>query len=340
MDIEIGDFSPISIIPIYKNEPLRLKEERTVEQQRVRTIQMQTQTEPFIDRMKGFFRKYKLVHLGFVLPALVLNLVFFIYPLINAFIMSFHKVPMIGDWIFIGLDNYVKLMNDPAFWNSLLFTLKYILLLTIPLFLLGLGLALLVNKKLPFVTFFRAVYFVPVVISMTASSLVWLWGYNDLYGIVNYYLMEIGIIDQPIVWMQQASTSLPAICLMILWKMAGFTMIIILSALQAIPEDVYEASKIDGANRWQTFMWITMPLLKPAIILSLVVSVIGSALAFEQFVIMTKGGPSNSTTTIVNLIYDTSFKFFDFGYGSAMAIVLLFILLVLGSIQVKAVSKK
>lgn len=310
-----------------------------MEQQKVSSLKMHSATPSLTEKSKRFFKKYKLIHLLFVLPALVLNLVFFIYPLINAFTMSFYSVPMLGDWSFIGFDHYIKLFHDPTFWNALLFTFKYILLITVPLFLLGLALALLVNKKLPFVTFFRAVYFVPVVISMTASSLIWLWAYNDLYGIINFYLVEIGIIDQPIVWMQKAATSLPAICLMITWKMAGFTMIIILSALQSIPDEVYEASKIDGANKWQTFLWITMPLLKPAIILSLVVSVIGSALAFEQFVIMTQGGPSNSTTTIVHLIYNTSFKYFDFGYGAAMAIVLLIILIMLSSIQVKVVSK-
>lgn len=283
--------------------------------------------------------RYKLINFLFIVPALILNLVFFIYPLINAFIMSFYKVPVLGDWTFIGLSNYIRLFDDPLFFSSLFFTLKYILLITIPLFLLGLGLALLVNRQLPFVTFFRAVYFVPVVISMTSSSLIWLWAYNDLYGIINYYLVKFGILEKSIVWMQSAATSLPAICLMITWKMAGFTMIIILSALQSIPEEVYEAAKIDGANTLQTFFRITMPFLKPAIILSLVVSVIGSALAFEQFVIMTQGGPSNSTTTIVHLIYDTSFKYFDFGYGAAMAIILLFILSILSSIQVKAVSK-
>jgi multiple sugar transport system permease protein len=281
-----------------------------------------------------------LISLLFILPALLLNLVFFIYPLIQAFIMSFYDVPMLGEQTFIGLENYIKLFHDQVFWTSLLFTFKYILMITGPLFLLGLILALLANRSLPFVTFFRSVYFMPVVISMTACSLVWLWAYNDLFGLINYYLKSLGIIDGPIVWMLKVSTSLPAICFMIVWKMAGFTMIILLSALQSIPQDVYEASKIDGAGRWQTFLWITIPLLKPAIILSLVVSVIGSALAFEQFVIMTHGGPANSTTTVVHLIYDTSFKYFNFGYGAAMAIVLLIILLVLSSVQIKVLSKK
>jgi multiple sugar transport system permease protein len=281
----------------------------------------------------------KWTSLLFVLPALLLNLIFFVYPLIQSFIMSFYDVAMLGPRKFVGLDNYMALMQDTSFWNAMWFTLKYILMVTPPIFIVGLLLALTINKKLPGTTFFRSVYFLPVVISMVSSSLVWLWGYNDLNGLINYYLMKIGIIDQPVVWMGQASTSLPAICFMVTWKVSGFTMILLLSGLQSIPQEVYEASKMDGASRWQTFQYITLPLLKPSIVLSLVVSVIGSALAFEQFVVMTQGGPANSTTTIVNLIYDTSFKYFKFGYGASMTMVLMIILLILSTIQVRVVRK-
>ncbi|TDF88566.1 carbohydrate ABC transporter permease [Paenibacillus piri] len=283
--------------------------------------------------------KLQWISIVFVLPALLLNLIFYIYPLVQSLILSFYDVPMLGDKMFTGLENYRQLFQDAAFWKALRFTFLYILIVTPPLFLLGLALALLVNARLPLITFFRSVYFLPVIISMVSCSLVWLWAYNDVYGLVNYYLMELHLIDKPVVWMAEAGTSLPAITFMVTWKVAGFTMIILLSALQSIPSDIYEASKIDGANRWKTILYITLPILKPAIVLALVVSVIGSALAFEQFVIMTQGGPSNSTTTIVNLIYDTSFKYYKFGYGSAMTIVLLLILLLLSAIQVKVLSR-
>jgi multiple sugar transport system permease protein len=286
--------------------------------------------------LKGF----SFIAVLFILPALILSLVFYLYPLLNTIVMSFYNVPMLGERTFIGFSNYTNLFDNQEFGQSLWFTLKYIIMVTPPIFIAGLILALLVNTNLPFVSFFRSVFFLPDVISLVSVSLIWLWGYNDLYGFINYYLVHIGLIDHPIAWMSEANTSLPAICFMVTWKVAGFTMIILLSSLQTISSDIYEAAKIDGANRWQNFKYITLPLLKPAIVLALVISVIGSALAFEQFVIMTGGGPSHSTTTIVHLIFDTSFKYNKFGYGASMSVVLLVLLLILSVLQVKAVSKK
>lgn len=233
------------------------------------------------------------------------------------------------------MDNYIDLFKDKTYWSTLWFTLKYTLMVTPLIFIVAFGLALLINKRLPGIIFFRSVYFTPVVISMVSSSLVWLWIYNDLYGLLNYYLLEWGLIQQPIVWMGDASTSLPAIVLMIAWKTSGFTMIILLAGLQSIPQDIYEAANVDGARRWQVLRYITLPLLRPSFALALILSVIGSVLAFEQFVIMTQGGPSNTTTTVVHLIYKTSFKYFHLGYGSVMTFVLLFILIILSLIQMR-----
>jgi multiple sugar transport system permease protein len=282
-----------------------------------------------------FKRKNKLTHLAFVLPAVFLNLIFFVYPLFQSLVMSFYNWPILGEKVFIGLKNYVNLFQDQTYWNSLLFTLKYTLITTPSILIIAFLLALLINNKLPGVTLFRSIYFVPVVISMVATSLMWLWIYNDVYGVLNYILLSLNIVQEPIIWMGNASTSLPAIVFMITWKMSGFTMIILLSGLQSISEEVYEAANMDGASKWQQIRYLTIPLLKPSIALSLVVSVIGSVLAFEQFLIMTHGGPSNTTTTVVHLIYNTSFKYFNLGYGSAMTTVLLIILIVLSYFQFK-----
>ena len=280
-------------------------------------------------------RKYKLSHLLFILPAVLLNVVFFIYPFIQSFIMSFFDWPLLGEKVFIGIENYLNLFRDKEFWNTLWFTTKYTLLITPTLFLVGLVLALLINNRLRGTALFRAVYFMPVVISMVSSSLMWLWMYNDIYGLINFYLMEFKLIEYPIHWMGNAGTSLPAISFMIVWKMAGFTMVILLSGLQSISQEVYEAAKTDGATKWQQFLYVTLPLLKPSIGLSLIISVIGSVLAFEQFLIMTNGGPSSTTTTVVHHIYNTSFKYFHFGSGSAMTIILLIILILLSVFQMK-----
>lgn len=206
------------------------------------------------------------------------------------------------------------------------FTLKYALFVTPCLFILAFALALLINGAFAGVNLFRSLYFAPVVISMTCCSMVWLWIYNDLYGVLNYILENIGIIDEPILWMNSSETSLPAVIFMVTWKMAGFSMLIILAAFQSVDEEIYEAASVDGANKVTQFFRITLPIIKPHAALALILSVIGSVLAFEQFLIMTKGGPAQDTTTIVHYIYNTSFKYFKMGYGSAMTMVLLIVL--------------
>src|SRR5699024_9117817 len=196
------------------------------------------------------FRKIKntvkISHIVFVLPAILLNVIFFVYPLIQSLIISLFDWPVTGEKTFVGIKNYMSLLGDSQFWYSLWFTFKYTLIVTPAILIVAFLLALLINKKLRGIFLFRAIYFVPVVISMVAGSLMWLWIYSDLYGILNHVLMQLHIIQEPITWMSSAETSLPAISFMVTWKMAGFTMIILLSGMQGISDEVYEASKIDG----------------------------------------------------------------------------------------------
>jgi len=262
----------------------------------------------------------------FVLPAMVLNVVFFIYPFIQTLRISFYDWSILGEKKFIFIENYVTLLQDKQFWTSLIFTLKYALFVTPCLFILAFILALLVNGAFRGVDLFRTLYFAPVVISMTCCSMVWLWIYNDLYGVMNYILQAGGLIDSPILWMNSAKTSLPAVIFMVTWKMSGFSMLIILAAFQGVDDQVYEAARVDGAGWIAQFFKITLPIIKPQVALALIMSVTGSVLAFEQFSIMTKGGPSQLTTTSVHYIYNTSFNYFKLGYGSAMTVVILLIL--------------
>ena len=262
----------------------------------------------------------------FVLPAMVLNVVFFIYPFIQTLRISFYDWSILGEKKFIFIENYVTLLQDKQFWTSLIFTLKYALFVTPCLFILAFILALLVNGAFRGVNLFRTLYFAPVVISMTCCSMVWLWIYNDLYGVMNYILQAGGLIDSPILWMNSAKTSLPAVIFMVTWKMSGFSMLIILAAFQGVDDQVYEAARVDGAGWIAQFFKITLPIIKPQVALALIMSVTGSVLAFEHFSIMTKGGPSQLTTTSVHYIYNTSFNYFKLGYGSAMTVVILLIL--------------
>ena len=271
----------------------------------------------------------------FICPVIVMNLIFFCLPFLQSLAMSFFEWPLLGEKTFVGLGNYQTLLADDQFRTSLLFTIKYTLFVTPALFLMAFILALLIDGKFKGVTLFRTIYFSPVVISMTSCSLIWLWIYNDLYGILNYILQKLHIIDEAILWMGSEKTSLPAIVFMITWKMAGFSMLIILAAFQSVDTEVYESAAIDGASKARQFFHITLPIIRPQVGLALIMSVIGSVLAFEQFLIMTKGGPTETTTTLVHYIYNTSFKYYNFGYGSAMTIVLLLIMLALSFAQMR-----
>lgn len=271
----------------------------------------------------------------FICPVIVMNLIFFCLPFLQSLAMSFFEWPLLGEKTFVGLGNYQTLLADDQFRTSLLFTMKYTLFVTPALFLMAFILALLIDGKFKGVTLFRTIYFSPVVISMTSCSLIWLWIYNDLYGILNYILQKLHIIDEAILWMGSEKTSLPAIVFMITWKMAGFSMLIILAAFQSVDTEVYESAAIDGASKARQFFHITLPIIRPQVGLALIMSVIGSVLAFEQFLIMTKGGPTETTTALVHYIYNTSFKYYNFGYGSAMTIVLLMIMLALSFAQMR-----
>ena len=271
----------------------------------------------------------------FICPVIVMNLIFFCLPFLQSLAMSFFEWPLLGEKTFVGLGNYQTLLADDQFRTSLLFTMKYTLFVTPALFLMAFILALLIDGKFKGVTLFRTIYFSPVVISMTSCSLIWLWIYNDLYGILNYILQKLHIIDEAILWMGSEKTSLPAIVFMITWKMAGFSMLIILAAFQSVDTEVYESAAIDGASKARQFFHITLPIIRPQVGLALIMSVIGSVLAFEQFLMMTKGGPTDTTTTLVHYIYNTSFKYYNFGYGSAMTIVLLMIMLALSFAQMR-----
>lgn len=281
--------------------------------------------------------KRKLSYL-FVAPAMVLNLVFFVYPFIQTLRMSFYDWAVLGEKKFIFLKNYAALLQDHQFGVSLGFTLKYALFVTPCLFLLAFILALFIRGSFAGVNLFRSLYFSPVIISMTCCSMIWLWIYNDLYGVLNYILQTTGLISDPILWMNSSSTSLPAVIFMITWKMAGFSMLIILAAFQSVDEQVYEAARVDGAGKIMQFLCITLPIIKPQVALALIMSVTGSVLAFEQFSIMTKGGPSQTTTTVVHYIYNTSFKYFKLGYGSSMTVVLLLILGMLSFLQYRVLK--
>jgi multiple sugar transport system permease protein len=249
--------------------------------------------------------------------------------------MSLHNWPLMGTRSFIGLDNYVRLTTDQQFWTSLGFTTKYTLLVTPVIFILAFILAMLVNLPLRFVGVFRTAYFIPVVIGLSTSSLLWIWLLNDRVGVFDAILMNTGLIQKPIIWFGSLDLSMLSVIVSVVWKTVGFTMVLLLTGMQAIPDELYHAAMVDGAGFYARLRFITMPLLRRTFALALILSVIGSYLGFDQFYIMTAGGPQNQTISVVYWIFKNSFTSFQLGYGAALSIVLLIILVILSVIQLR-----
>lgn len=269
----------------------------------------------------------------FVAPAVCFSVVFFVIPLGMTVWMSLHDWPMLGRPRFAGMGNYLRLLHDQSFWASLLFTVEYTLAVTPPLFLTAFGLALLVQRRAPLVGLFRTAFFLPVVVGMAVASLLWVWLLHDQVGVISDLLMKLHVLREPLQWLDSTNTALAGIVVMVLWKASGFTMVLLLVGMQAIPEDLNEAARIDGATRTQRILFVTLPLLRRTFALALVISIIGSFLAFEQFFILTHGGPHNSTIPIVYWIYRSAFVQFRLGYAAAMSVVLLVILVLLSVVQ-------
>jgi multiple sugar transport system permease protein len=286
-------------------------------------------------RSRGFFANRQNVGLLFALPAVLFSVVFFVIPLIMTVFMSFHDWPLLGEHHFIGLDNYVKLAADGQFWNSLWFTTRYTVVITPIIFILAFILAALVNLPLRFIGFFRTAFFLPVVIGLGTSSLLWVWLLNDRVGAIDGILVNLKLIPRSIVWLGEPNSAMTWIIISVVWKTVGFTMVLLLTGMQAIPEELYQQAMVDGANAWAKLRYITLPLLRRTFALAMILSVIGSYLGFDQFYIMTRGGPQNSTISVVYWIFNNSFTYFRLGYGAALSIVLLVILVILSVIQLR-----
>jgi multiple sugar transport system permease protein len=271
--------------------------------------------------------------LALVSPALAFVAVFFLVPLVLMIWMSLHKWPLLGHIKWTGLSNYSAMVHDPTFLHSLGFTVKYTVIITPLLLLVGFGLAVLVKDPRPGVGFFRTTFFLPYVIGFAAASYLWVWLLDPSVGLLDRAIQDAGLSDKPVLWMSTPTRALLAVILMIVWKTVGFTMLLLMTGLQGISTDVHEAAKVDGAGRWATLRRITLPLMRRNIALVTILAVAGSFLAFDQFYILTNGGPNNQTLTLVFWIYSSSFANFQLGYGAAMSVVLMLILMAITAVQ-------
>jgi multiple sugar transport system permease protein len=277
----------------------------------------------------------RLLGLLYLAPALLFVAAFTAYPLIQMIWMSLHNWSLIEAEKWIGLANFVKAWNDRQFWISLGFTLKYTLYITPILMILGYLVALLVAPNTPLRRFTRGIVFVPVVIGLSVSSLLWYWLFNYHFGLVNRALMDLGVIARPIVWFgEDADRALWAVIVSIVWKVLGFGMLLFVAAIHAIPQEITEATMVDGASYWQRVRRITLPLTARTVLLVTLFSIIGSLLAFDQFFLMTAGQPFNQTASSMFWVYLNSFPYLKLGYGAALSLILAAIVLACTVVQI------
>ena len=269
----------------------------------------------------------------YIAPAMALVIVFFVMPVLFTGWMSLHNWPLMGASRWIGFANYTRMWNDRRFMAALNFTAYYTVIVTIAIFAIAFPLAIFVEKERRFVSTYRTIIFLPVVVGLATASLLWVWLANVDSGFFGPALRALGLVERSPNIMASFDTAFATIIVMVVWKIAGFTMIILLTGLQAIPSELTEAARIDGAGRWQRFRHLTLPLMRRTIALALIVSVTGSILAFDQFYIMTSGGPQNKMISVVYYIFNQSFVSFNLGYGSALSIVLLAILVAISIVQ-------
>jgi multiple sugar transport system permease protein len=267
-----------------------------------------------------------------VLPALIVLAVFFFVPVLAAFVLSFSDFDLyaLADWHhlrWVGLSNYVDLLLRPLFWKALANTL-YFVVLGVPLSI-GVSLLAALSLNSPLLRFkglWRTLMFAPVVTTLVAVAVVWKYFFHYEYGVVNQFTAWLGLA--PIDWLGNPRWSMLTIVIFAAWKNFGVNMVILLAALQAIPEDLYEAARMDGAGLWRQFIHITVPMLAPSLLMVSVLTMAGYFQLFAEPYVMTQGGPLQSTVSVLYLMYDEGFKWWNLGQACAVAVVLFAIILV------------
>ena len=274
---------------------------------------------------------------AFLLPALLALGVSVFWPALQAFYFSFTTfgVDLTTSPIWVGGDNLQRLLNDEVFWLTIRNTLLYLIGVVPVLTLASLVLAILVNRSLRGIHWLRVAYYSPVVVSMVVAGLAWRWLYAE-NGLFNQVLQGLGLLDQGIPWLTSPMMALPSVMVVTIWKGLGYYMVIYLAGLQAIPSDLYEAATIDGSEGWRLHWDITLPLMRPYLLLVSVISAIAATKVFEEVYIMTQGGPRNSSKTVVYYIYEQAFEKLEISYACTVGMVLFLVILLLSALRLAA----
>ena len=287
---------------------------------------------------KSLFQRKKILPYLLVSPYLIFVIVFVLFPVLFCFFLTFHKWNIIAPMQFIGTDNYTRLVHDRLFWKAIGNTLKF-LLLHIPLQLVvSLLLAQLLNQQIRAKSFFRASFFMPVIVSGVVVTILWqqLLGFDS--GLINRLLVNLGV--EKTGWLIDPDIAIYSIAVMATWKNVGLYVILFLVGLQTVPTQYYEAAKLEGANRWQQFYHITLPMINPTIFMVVILSTIGGFSLFIEPYIMTGGGPLNTTLSAVLYIYKQAFQYYNMGYSATLGFFYAIMIMTVVILQKKFIEKE
>ncbi len=287
-------------------------------------------------------RKDQHLYLALLLPAIIVLLLFIAAPIINSFFLSFHRI-IIGlpqlKTPFVALDNYLQLLKDPIARHSFFITIIFVALTTFFELLIGLFLALLIHHRFPGRGALRACVLIPWAIPTVVSAQMWRYLFNDAYGVINYMIFGANT-NSYIPWLALPTTALSSIIVADIWKTSSFAALLILAGLQVIPEELYQAAKVDGAIVWQRFRHITWPLIRPALLIALLFRTIDAFRVFDLAFVMTQGGPADATNVLQLYGYKKMFVEGWMGYGSAVSVCIFIIVLVIAVAYVKMVGRR
>jgi len=278
-----------------------------------------------------------------ILPSLIVIFGVVIWPVLYSLYISFHKMYMVhpGKFPFIGLENYSKVLHNPTFWSAVGRTFYFTGVSVGVEVILGLGIALVLNQDFRGRTFMRGLIILPWALSSVVNGMMWKWIYNGSYGALNGLLLQLGWIDSYKVWLSNPKMAMNLVIMAEIWKETPVGVIFILASLQTIPGALYEAAKVDGANAWDRFKHITLPLLKPIILLLIVIKSIWAIRdSFDIVYMITRGGPGESTQVVTYYAYIATFKFLRFGYGAALSYLITLIILIFTVIYVRLLYRR
>ena len=275
-----------------------------------------------------------------VLPAVLLYAIFKLAPMVAGIYLALLQWDGIEPAKFVGLRNFQRMLEDEAILLALGNNVQYALGTVVGKIVLSLFLALLLNQSLRGRSFYRTALFLPVVMSFVVVGILWAWLYNAQFGLVNSFMQRLGLDALILDWLGDPKVALWSLVAVDVWKWYGFHMVIFLAGLQTIPVELYEAARIDGANRWRQFLHITLPLLQPVMLVNVTLSLMGGFGVFDIPYVMTEGGPANSTLVMALHIYIQGFKFYKFGYAAALSYVLLTLVTILAAIQMRLMGRE